>query len=115
MLLGIARRLAGPVAPSAASAAFRTSCADRASLGGSVPLVSDEAGGSAHAATHMVTVHARVTAWDRWSRRSLVALVPLAGAAVLQLAVEYRAGIPAAVWLLGVVMLLLGLWREAVA
>lgn len=59
-------------------------------------------------------VRARVSAWDRWSSRAVVALIPAAGAAVLVVAAQGVEDMPWSVWLLGVGMLLFGAWSEAV-
>ena len=60
-------------------------------------------------------LHARVSSWDRWSTRAVVALLPAAGAAVLVVAGPYGGDIPWSVWLLGAAMLVLGAWAETAA
>jgi len=59
-------------------------------------------------------VHARVSAWDRWSSRAVVALIPATGAAVLVVAAQYVDDMPMSVWLLGAALLLFGAWSEVV-
>lgn len=59
-------------------------------------------------------VRARVSAWDRWSWRAVVALIPAAGAAVLVVAAQNVDDMPWSVWLLGAGILLFGGWSEAV-
>lgn len=59
-------------------------------------------------------VRARVSSWDRWSSRAVVALIPASGAAVLVVAAQYGDDMPLSMWLLGATMLLLGAWSEAV-
>lgn len=55
---------------------------------------------------------ARVSSWDRWSWRAVVALIPAAGAAVLLAAEPYGDDVPLSLWFLGAALLILGAWSE---